>query len=103
MWTKMRIVSPEGEDCNMIMRRSFTTVMFASQVEGLEIGGPNGITVGEPVIIEAALAEKMIPFLAELGKRLYDYDQSLEDVVDDLEHLTRVLNTYLGCTLIYAP
>ena len=103
MYKHMQIVSIDGEDCGVIRRHSFSAVIFASQVAGVDIGGPDGVTIGQPVEITPDDAKNLIPVLTDLARTFYESGNPLNDEIGDIEHLRKVLERTGSCTLNYLP
>jgi hypothetical protein len=101
MYTYMKLVGPNGEDCGRIRRHSFSAVMFASHSYGPEIGGEEGITIGEPVVLDPEISTALIPVLGELIKTFTNSNLELGNETEDVQILLSVLKMHGSCTLLY--
>lgn len=101
MHTWMHIISQDGTECGQINRQSFSAMIFAAQIAGIEIGGPAGVKLGEPVVLDTETAGSLVPVFAELVTTLRNSDRGLQDAASDVEQLLNVLRTHQGCTLLY--
>jgi hypothetical protein len=103
VYTNMRIIGPNGEDCGQIQRRSFSTMLFASHTHGFKIGGEEGIVLGEPVVLEPPVSTGLIPVLRDLIETFSNSTLSLGEETNDVRTLLGVLELHNRCNLVYLP